>query len=83
MLVWVPEPVCQTDQRELVVELAVDHLLGGRDDRPADVRFELAERHVRLGGGALDDAERADHRQRHALPPIRKFCSERWVCAPQ
>ena len=35
MLDWVPEPVCQTTQREVVVELAVDHLLGRGDDGAA------------------------------------------------
>ena len=35
MLVCVPEPVCQTDERELVVVLAGEHLVGGGDDRVA------------------------------------------------
>ena len=33
MLVCVPEPVCQTDERELVVVPAGEHLVGGGDDR--------------------------------------------------
>ncbi len=32
MLVWVPLPVCHTDERELAVVRARDHLVGGRDD---------------------------------------------------
>ena len=68
----------------MVVELAVDHLLRGRDDRVADLRIEPAELHVGLGGGALDDAERADDRASAAFPmPILKLPSERCACAPQ
>src|SRR5215472_14170129 len=55
-------------ERELGVELAVDDLLRGRDDRRALLRIELAHRHVGLGAGALDDAERAHDRQRLLLP---------------
>jgi hypothetical protein len=29
MLVWVPEPVCQTTSGKVIVELAFDHLAGG------------------------------------------------------
>ena len=63
-----PEPVCQTDQREMIVELALDHLLRRLHDRLAELRVELAERHVGFGRGALDDAERADDRHRLLLP---------------
>ena len=84
MFDWVPEPVCQTDQREMVVELAVDHFLGGRDDGLADLRVELAQRHVGLGRGALDDAQRAHHRQRLLLPADLEIAAAmRWACAPQ
>ena len=54
-------------QREMIVELAVDHLLGGRDDGAHAARVEQLERMIDLGGGALDDAERADQGPRHAL----------------
>ena len=54
-------------QREMIVELAVDHLLRGLDDGARAAGVEQAERAVDLGGGALDDAERADQRPRHAL----------------
>ena len=64
----VPEPVCQTTSGKCVVELAVDHLLGGRDDGLADLRVEPPERHVGLGGGALDDAQRAHDRLGLLLP---------------
>ena len=40
MLVWVPEPVCHTDEREMLVELAVDDLLRHRDDRLGAPRVE-------------------------------------------
>ena len=56
------------DQREVIVELAVDHFLRGRDDGLADLRVEAAERHVGFGGGALDDAERAHDRHAAASP---------------
>ncbi len=55
-------------QREVRVELAFHNLVRGGDDGLADGRVELAEVHVGLGGGALDDAERADNRQRLLLP---------------
>src|SRR6185312_13839558 len=40
----------------------------GRDDRLADFRIELAQRHVHLGRRALDDAQRPHHRLRLLLP---------------
>ncbi len=48
------------DEREMIVEMAVDHLLRGFDDHLAELRIELAERHVGDGGRLLHDAERAD-----------------------
>ena len=51
-------------QRKVVVELAGNDLVGGGDDRLADGGIEPAERHVGLRRGALDDAERLDHRFR-------------------
>ncbi len=51
----------------MIVELAVDHLLRRLDDGLADFLVQLAERHVGLGRGALDDAERADDRRRLAF----------------
>ena len=56
------------DQREVLVELAVDHLLRGGDDGLAELRVEPAERHVRFRRGALDDAERAHDRHGLLLP---------------
>ncbi len=49
-------------QREMIVELAVDHLLRGLDDGARAPRVEQLERMIDLGRGALDDAERADQR---------------------
>ena len=56
------------DQREMVVELAVDHLLRGLDDRLADLRVEPLQFHVGFGSGALDDAERTHDGERLLLP---------------
>ena len=43
MLVCVPEPVCQTDERELVVVLAGEHLVGGALDGVGLSRVEQTE----------------------------------------
>ena len=67
MLDWVPEPVCHTDQRELVVELAGDDFLRRGNDGVGERRVEQAQRAVGFGRGFFDDAERADQRQRHAF----------------
>jgi hypothetical protein len=56
------------DQREVIVQLPLGDLLGRLDDGRADRRIEFAQRHVGLGGGALDDAEGPDDRQRLSLP---------------
>ena len=56
-------------QREVLVELAVDHLLGGGDDGFAEPGIELAQGHVGFGGGPLDHAQGPDHRQGLLLPP--------------
>ena len=55
-------------ERGMIVELTLDDLLRGLDDRLADFRVEPAERHVGLGGGSLDDAERAHDRSRLLFP---------------
>ncbi len=55
-------------EREMRVELAVDHFLRGSDDLLADILVEQAERHIGLGGGPLDDAERAHDGERLLLP---------------
>ena len=55
------------DEREVVVEFAVDDLLGGAADGVGDFGVELAELLVGGGGGVLDDAHGADDRARHAL----------------
>ena len=67
MLDCVPDPVCQTTSGKMVVELAVDDFLGGRDDRVAYCFVKQALGHIGLGGGLLDDAERAHQRRWHAL----------------
>src|SRR5204862_262229 len=55
------------NQRKLSVELAVDHVLRRLDDRARALAIDEAERLVHLGGGAFDEAERADQWQGHAL----------------
>ncbi len=57
------------DQRKVVVELAVDHFLGGAHDRPGAAGVERAELVIHLGGRPLDDGQRADQRDRHTLGP--------------
>ncbi len=47
------------DEGEVIVELALDHLLGGGDDGLAEIGVHFAERHVGLGGGPFDDPEGA------------------------
>ena len=53
------------DQREVIVQLAVDHLLPGLADGVGQARVELAQLLVGAGGGVLDDAHRAQDRPRH------------------
>ena len=71
-------------QREMVVELAVDDLVRRRATIAcARRRVEQAELVVDLGGGALDDASARISGSGMRSVPMRKFCRERWVCAPQ
>ena len=51
----------------MIVELAVDDLLRRLDDGFGAARVERAELAIGLRRGALDDGQRADDRQRHAL----------------
>ena len=67
MLVWVPEPVCQTTSGKVIVELAVDHLLSGARDGLLAAGIERAELVVHFGRGAFDERERADSGSRHAF----------------
>ncbi len=67
MFVCVPLPVCQTNEREVVVELAVDDFVGGADDEVDLLRRQRAQLAVDQRGGLLEDAERADHRPRKVL----------------
>ena len=54
-------------QRKVIVELALDHLARGAGDGAGAARIEQAEFPVGLRGGELDDAERMDDRDRHAV----------------
>ncbi len=55
------------DEREVVVELAVDHFLRRRDDGVGDVFLKLAERQVGAGGGLFLDSQGAHEGCRHAV----------------
>ena len=54
-------------QRKMLIQLAVGDVLRHRDDRLGAPGVEAAEIAVDLGGGALDQAERAHDFDRHAL----------------
>src|SRR6202012_3015333 len=45
------------NQWEMIVELAVDHFLGGSDNGLANLLVQAAQRHVGFGGRALDDTQ--------------------------
>ena len=55
------------DQRELIVEPAVDDLLRRLDDGLGAARVERAKLAIGLRRRALDDGQRADDRKRHEL----------------
>jgi len=67
---------------ELVVEPAVDDLLGGFDDRPCLLLRQQAELQVGLRGGLLDQAERADESSWEGLAGDGKLRTARCVEAP-
>ncbi len=84
MLVWVPLPVCQTDEREVVVELAVDDLVGGAAisvgaplgrGAPSSALTRAAAFLTRPSARIISRGMRSS--------PIRKLSRERAVCAPQ
>ena len=54
-------------QGEVVVQLAVDHVLGGTGDGLGDLRFQIVQLRVGARGRLLDDAQRADHRPGQAF----------------
>ena len=55
------------DQREFVIELAIDHLLRRGDDGVGEGLIELAEGGIRLRRTLFDDAKRMNERKRHSL----------------
>jgi hypothetical protein len=55
-------------EREVIVQLAVNHLLRRGDNLLADLLVEKTEFHVGLCGRALDDAQRAHDRHGLLLP---------------
>ncbi|EAU43488.1 hypothetical protein R2601_23383 [Salipiger bermudensis HTCC2601] len=60
------------NEREVVVELAVDHLAGGGDDGVGDLGLHRAVGFVGHGAGLLHHAERADDRHRLLFPADRE-----------
>ena len=54
-------------QREMIVELALDDLARGADDGAGTALVEKSEVAVGFGCGELDDAERMDDCDRHAI----------------
>ena len=54
-------------ERDVVGEAAVDDLVGGAGDGVDELAVEHPELSVDDGRGLLDDAERPDDRQRHAV----------------
>ena len=83
MLDCVPEPVCHTTSGKCSSSLPSITSCAAATIGLAERGIEPAELHVRLGGGALDDAERAHDRSGCFSQPILKLPSERWACAPQ
>jgi hypothetical protein len=71
------------DEREVIVELAVDHFLRGLDDGLAELRVELAERHVGFGAARLTMPSARTTGCGCFSQPILKLPSERCACAPQ
>ena len=68
----------------MLVKLAVDHLARGAGDGGGAAGVEQAKIAIGLGSGQLDDAERMNQRAIGIRSwPMRKFCRERSVCAPQ
>ena len=67
MLVCVPGARLPDVQGEMVVERAVDDLVGRRHDAGRQVLGQPAVRGVDHGGGLLEDAHGVDHLQRHAV----------------
>ena len=83
MLVWVPEPVCQTTSGKWSSSLPSITSCAARDDHLGEARLERAELAIGAGGRLLDDAERADQRRRHGLGADPEVLQARCVCAPQ
>jgi hypothetical protein len=84
MFDWVPEPVCQNEERELGGVLSGDDLVRGTVD-------ELGLVFLKSPPARRSPGRRPSSRCRRPgttacgirSSPIEKWCSERWVCAPQ
>ncbi len=88
MLVWVPEPVCQTKSGKWSSSVALDHLVGGASlDRASELRaraararrFAIAAAFFRI---AIARTTSIGIRSASGQP-IEKWWRERCVCAPQ
>ncbi|VVN25767.1 hypothetical protein PS631_04625 [Pseudomonas fluorescens] len=55
------------DQRELLVQLAIEHFVGGLFDQPGDIRRQVTVAVVDPCGGLLDQRQGVRNGQRHAL----------------
>ncbi len=67
MLVWVPEPVCQITSGNSPDSLPSITSCAASTMAFAALLVEAAQLHVGFRRGALDDAEGADQRLRHAV----------------
>ena len=71
------------DQRELIVELAVDDLLRGLDDGLGAARVERAKPRLVSAAARLTMASARMIGSGISSSPMLKLLRERWVCAPQ
>ena len=68
MLLEVPDPVWKMSTRNCVVVLAGGDLVRGGDDGVGELAVQLVAGAVDLGGGLLDQRQRADHPARQPQP---------------
>jgi hypothetical protein len=83
MLVWVPEPVCQTDQREVVVELARATSAARRSWRRRAPAARAPRALLAIGAGLLMKPRARTMAMGWRSQPMGKFWMDRCVCAPQ
>ena len=83
MLVCVPLPVCQTTRGKWSSSLP--SMTSRAATRIGSARFEgsFPRRSLTVAAACLTMASARSISMGIFSPPILKFCSERWVCAPQ